>query len=436
MSGGIYAGDELGALVFDVGHHSFRAGWAGEDSPKTDVPTTIGYIDDVVDANSRMDVDFAADHNGNSNLAPSSRRYIFDTTAIKSPQNNMDLTTFLRDGMIEDWDLFEKMTDYIYKKQLNLDSTLQPVLFSEASWNARSKREKLCELMFEKYGIPAFFLCKNAVLAAFANGRATGVILDSGASHTSAIPVHDGYVMQQAIVKSPLAGDFVTNQCKQYFDERGVEIVPYYMIASKEAVKESDPAKWTKRSNLPENLTQSWKNYMIKETLFDFKSSALQVSDTTYNKDVADNMPAIHYEFPNGYNLDLTSDRFLIPEALFDTTNIKGFTSSVMGMSQIVTTCVGFCDPEIRSSLVGNVIVTGGNTLINGFTERLNRDLVTKTPPSMRPKLINPNASVERRYGAWIGGSILASLPTFQHTWISKQEYEEDGKCQIERKCP
>ena len=54
----------------------------------------------------------------------------------------------------------------------------------------------------------------------------------------------------------------------------------------------------------------------------------------------------------------------------------------------------------------------------------------------MRPKLINPNASVERRYGAWIGGSILASLPTFQHTWISKQEYEEDGKCQIERKCP
>lgn len=91
--------DELGALVFDVGHHSFRAGWAGEDSPKTDVPTTIGYIDDVVDANTRMDVDFTSDHNGNPSSAPSSRRYIFDTTAIKSPQNNMELTTFLRDGM-------------------------------------------------------------------------------------------------------------------------------------------------------------------------------------------------------------------------------------------------------------------------------------------------------------------------------------------------
>ena len=31
---------------------------------------------------------------------------------------------------------------------------------------------QLCELMFEKYNVPAFFLVKNAVLAAFANGEA------------------------------------------------------------------------------------------------------------------------------------------------------------------------------------------------------------------------------------------------------------------------
>ena len=56
--------------------------------------------------------------------------------------------------------------------------------------------------MFEKYNVPAFFLVKNAVLAAFANGRSTGLVLDSGASHTSAIPVHEGYVLQQVIIKS------------------------------------------------------------------------------------------------------------------------------------------------------------------------------------------------------------------------------------------
>ena len=51
--------------------------------------------------------------------------------------------------------------------------------------------------MFEKYNIPAFFLVKNAVLAAFANGRSTGIVVDSGATHTSAVPVHDGYVLTQ-----------------------------------------------------------------------------------------------------------------------------------------------------------------------------------------------------------------------------------------------
>ena len=54
------------------------------------------------------------------------------------------------------------------------------------------RREQLCELMFEKYNVPAFFLVKNAVLSAFANGRSTALVVDSGSTHTSAVPVHDG----------------------------------------------------------------------------------------------------------------------------------------------------------------------------------------------------------------------------------------------------
>ncbi|MCJ8744963.1 hypothetical protein PDJAM_G00124790, partial [Pangasius djambal] len=86
--------------------------------------------------------------------------------------------------------------------------------------------------------------------------------------------------------------------------------------------------------------------------------------------------------------------------------------------------------------LYGSVIVTGGNTLLQGFTERLNRELSQKAPPSMRLKLIASNSSMERRFSSWIGGSILASLGTFQQMWISKQEYDEGGKQSVERKCP
>lgn len=96
----------------------------------------------------------------------------------------------MKDGMIDNWDLFEKVLDYTYSKVIQSESQYHPVLFSECSWNVRTNRERLTELMFEKYNVPAFFVVKNAVLAAFANGRATALVVDSGATHTSAVPVH------------------------------------------------------------------------------------------------------------------------------------------------------------------------------------------------------------------------------------------------------
>ena len=42
----------------------------------------------------------------------------------------------------------------------------------------------------------------------------------------------------------------------------------------------------------------------------------------------------------------------------------------------------------------------------------------------------------DRRFSVWIGGSILASLGSFQQLWMSKAEYEEQGAQGILRKCP
>ena len=61
---------------------------------------------------------------------------------------------------------------------------------------------------------------------------------------------------------------------------------------------------------------------------------------------------------------------------------------------------VGMCDVDLRPSLYGNVVVTGGNTLLQGFNDRLNRDLSIKTPSTMRFKLIAANGPQERRYGS------------------------------------
>uniref|UniRef100_G3RK43 Actin-like protein 6B n=1 Tax=Gorilla gorilla gorilla TaxID=9595 RepID=G3RK43_GORGO len=358
MSGGVYGGDEVGALVFDIGSFSVRAGYAGEDCPKADFPTTVGLL--------------AAEEGGGLELEGDKEKkgkiFHIDTNALHVPRDGAEVMSPLKNGMIEDWECFRAILDHTYSKHVKSEPNLHPVLMSEAPWNTRAKREKLTELMFEQYNIPAFFLCKTAVLT--------------------------------------------------------------------EPVREGAPPNWKKKEKLPQ-VSKSWHNYMCNEVIQDFQASVLQVSDSPYDEQVAAQMPTVHYEMPNGYNTDYGAERLRIPEGLFDPSNVKGLSGNTMlGVGHVVTTSIGMCDIDIRPGLYGSVIVTGGNTLLQGFTDRLNRELSQKTPPSMRLKLIASNSTMERKFSPWIGGSILASLGTFQQMWISKQEYEEGGKQCVERKCP
>ncbi|XP_078011693.1 actin-like protein 6B isoform X2 [Phascolarctos cinereus] len=251
MSGGVYGGDEVGALVFDIGSFSVRAGYAGEDCPKADFPTTVGLL--TLEEGGGLELDGEKEKKG--------KTFHIDTNALHVPRDGAEVMSPLKNGMIEDWECFRAILDHTYSKHVKSEPNLHPVLMSEALWNTRAKREKLTELMFEQYNIPAFFLCKTAVLTAFANGRSTGLVLDSGATHTTAIPVHDGYVLQQGIVKSPLAGDFISMQCRELFQEMAIDIIPPYMIAAKEPVREGAPPNWKKKEKLPQ-VSKSWHNYM------------------------------------------------------------------------------------------------------------------------------------------------------------------------------
>ncbi|NXF28126.1 ACL6B protein, partial [Rhodinocichla rosea] len=413
--------DEVGALVFDIGSFSVRAGYAGEDCPKADFPTTVGLLspDEV-----SLELDGDKDKKGG-------KVYYIDTNALHVAREGVEVLSPLKNGMIEDWECFQAILDHTYGKHVKSEPGLHPVLMSEAPWNTRAKREKLTELMFEHYNIPAFFLCKTAVLTAFANGRSTGLVLDSGATHTTAIPVHDGYILQQGIVKSPLAGDFISMQCRELFQELNIDIVPPYMIAAKEPVREGAPPSWKKKEKLPQ-VSKSWHNFTCNVS-----SAGSGGSRGIWGLGVPGRVLGV----PRGIlgtpmGVPGGALGFLGPPdpPPFFPQGLSGNT--MLGVGHVVTTSIGMCDIDIRPGLYGSVIVTGGNTLLQGFTDRLNRELAQKTPPSMRLKLIASNSTMERRFSPWIGGSILASLGTFQQMWISKQEYEEGGKQCVERKCP
>lgn len=82
------------------------------------------------------------------------------------------------------------------------------------------------------------------------------------------------------------------------------------------------------------------------------------------------------------------------------------------------------CDLDIRRDLYGNIVLSGGTTMFPGIADRMQKELTALAPSSMKVKIVAPP---ERKYSVWIGGSILASLSTFQNLWCSKQEYDESG---------
>ena len=72
--------------------------------------------------------------------------------------------------------------------------------------------------------------------------------------------------------------------------------------------------------------------------------------------------------------------------------------------------------------------------MFNELPERLTKEIKALVPESMKEE-VKVIDSPERKYAAWIGGSILSSLSTFESSWITKTEYEENGLDIVYKKC-
>ncbi|PSN51158.1 actin [Blattella germanica] len=117
------------------------------------------------------------------------------------------------------------------------------------------------------------------------------------------------------------------------------------------------------------------------------------------------------------------------PEAMFQP-SFLGMESC--GIHETTYNSIMKCDVDIRKDLYANTVLSGGTTMYPGIADRMQKEITALAPSTMKIKIIAPP---ERKYSVWIGGSILASLSTFQQMWISKQEYDESGPSIVHRKC-
>ncbi|KAL1340821.1 hypothetical protein HN51_027280 [Arachis hypogaea] len=439
----MYGGDEVSAIVIDLGSHTCKAGYAGEDAPKAVFPSVVGAID-------QMDIDEAENGEKNSestadaknNDKPKGKRKLYvGSQSLGYRRDHMEVLSPLKDGIVADWDIVDNIWDHAFRECLLIDPKEHPMLLAEPSSNTQQQRERAAELMFEKYKAPALFLAKNAVLTSFASGRATSLVVDCGGGSTTVAPVHDGYVLQKAVATSPIGGEFLTDCLMKSLESKGIVIKPRYSFRRKEI----RPGEFqTVDIDFP-NTTESYKLYSQRVIASDIKECVCRAPDTPYDDSAYSNIPMTPYELPDGQTIEIGADRFKIPDVLFNPSlvqTIPGMESfaevapSIRGLPQMVIESINKCDVDIRRELFSSILLAGGTASMQQLKERLEKDLLEESPQAARVKVLASGNATERRFSVWIGGSILASLGSFQQMWFSKSEYEEHGASYIQRKCP
>ncbi|CAN4115671.1 unnamed protein product [Withania somnifera] len=295
--------------------------------------------------------------------------------------------------------------------------------------------------MFEKYQVPALFLAKNAVLTSFASGRATSLVVDSGGGLTTVAPVHDGYVLQKAVATSPIGGEILTDCLIKSLEQKGITIKPRYSFKRKEI----RPGEFQIMDLDFPDTTDSYKLYCQRAIASDIKECVSRAPDTPYDDSSYSNIPTTSYELPDGQTIEVGADRFKIPDIIFNPSlvqTIPGMESlaetaaSLRGLPQMVIESINKCDVDIRRELFSSILLAGGTASMQQLKERLEKDLLEESPQAARVKVLASGNATERRFSVWIGGSILASLGSFQQMWFSKSEYEEHGASYVQRKCP
>ena len=364
-------------MILDLGTASVKAGICGESLPSVVFPTVVGIPSKRTGLLKKKTAEPEA----------AAKSHYIGHEAIHH-MNRASLQYPVEHGIVQNWPIVEQVLNHTFE-ELSLSPDETGVVLTIPPYNPKPCTEQLVQTLFEAFGVMEIAVVPSGVCALYASGRTTGLVLDSGEGVTHVTPVFDSFIVQSAANRLNYGGKQITDHLKTIMFERGF------------------------------NFTTPQDELLVRK----LKEETCYVSlDYEADMKLAEDGLLANFDLPDGQSIQVGKERFRAPEILFNPSIVQ---NELPAVQEFVSSAVKGCGIDIRKSLLGNIVLCGGNTLFPGYAKRLEVE-VLKTFPGLfgYVKLIE---SSDRLFGVWAGASVVASLGSFQSNVVTREVYDEHG---------
>ncbi|XP_066994658.1 actin-related protein 2 isoform X1 [Anabrus simplex] len=380
-------------IVCDNGTGFVKCGYAGSNFPAHIFPSMVGRP--IIRAVNKI-----------GDIEVKEEIYVKDLMVgdeASKLRSMLEVNYPMENGIVRNWEDMCHVWDYTFgPEKMNISPPDCKILLTEPPMNPTKNREKMIEVMFEKYQFAGAYIAIQAVLTLYAQGLLSGVVVDSGDGVTHICPVYEEFALPHLTRRLDIAGRDITRYLIKLLLLRGYA---FNHSADFETVR------------------------IMKEKLcyigYNIETEQKLALETTVLVEP--------YTLPDGRVIKVGGERFEAPEALFQPhlINVEG-----QGIAELVFNTIQAADIDMRTELYKHIVLSGGSTMYPGLPSRLEREIkqlyLERVLKNDIDKLSKFKIRIEdpprRKDMVFIGGAVLAEVMKDRDTfWMTKEEYQEKG---------